>query len=557
MANAPRVFASLDSFLPPVPGRPLPGRGVANHQFLKALMRHGRFDAYHFFLPTADELRSFRSTYGAVAPGGAPISSLPRRALLARVRSTDYTVFHLADHASGFQPLCCLRNERAETPFPVTALSHSVSEPSAMSAYLAMGLQGPRAHDAILSASESGRAVLRASFDSLVASTRDRISPPLTFPMQLPVIPIGVDADALAAGDRVRGRAMLALGVDRVILLYVGRFSAHEKMDLFPLLHAFARARSRVGGESLELVLAGSRQGSPYADMLGMFAQALDVREHVHLLSDFSEDAKADLYAAADVFVSPCDNPQETFGLTVVEAMAAGLPALVSDYDGYRETVPADCGVFVPTYTGGSVGELADLAFLSERRSTHLRLGQGVALDLAALERAMVELAADPGRREALGRAGAAYARATYDWASLIPRYEALWDELHAAARDSGAASAPQPNRLRMDFGTVFAHYPTRQLVDGDRLVRTELGDSFLEVRRYPVYPEMAPLLKLRHVVSVVRAAEDGASFGELVASVADEVGDDRARQIVVWALKHGMLELSGRSDGPAAGRPG
>jgi glycosyltransferase involved in cell wall biosynthesis len=545
VADAPRVFASLDSFLPPVPGRPLPGRGVANHQFLKALMRHGRFDAYHFFLPTADELRAFRSTYGAVAPGGAPISSLPRRALLPRVRSTDYTVFHLADHASGFQPLCCLRNERATRPFPVTALSNSVSEPSVMSAYLAMGLQGPRAHDAILCASDSGRRVMQASFDSLVASTRDRISPPLAFPMRLPVIPIGVDADTLAAGDRLRGRTMLELGVDRVVVLYVGRFSAHEKMDLFPLLHAFARARSRPEGAFLELVLAGSRQGSPYADMLGMFAQALDVRPHVHLVSDFNEDAKADLYAAADLFVSPCDNPQETFGLTVVEAMAAGLPVVVSDYNGYRETVPADSGVFVPTYTAGTASELADLAFLSERRSTHLRLGQGLALDLAVLERAMVELACDPARREALGRAAASFARRTYDWARLIPRYEELCDELHAAARDASSADSHRPNRLRMDFGTVFAHYPTRTLADDDRLRRTELGTSFLEVRRYPVYPEMAPVLKLRHVVGVVRAAGDGASFAELVASLDDELNPDRARQIVVWALKHGMLELS------------
>jgi glycosyltransferase involved in cell wall biosynthesis len=544
VATAPRVFASLDSFLPPVPGRPLPGRGVANHQFLKALMRHGRFDAYHFFLPTADELRSFRSTYGAVAPGGAPISSLPRRALLARVRSTDYTVFHLADHASGFQPLCCLRNERATRPFPVTALSHSVSEPSAMSAYLAMGLQGPRSHDAILCASDSGRQVMQVSFDSLVASTRDRISPPLAFPMRLPVIPIGVDADALTAGDRLRGRAMLELGVDRVVVLYVGRFSAHEKMDLFPLLHAFARARSRPEGASLELVLAGSRQGSPYADMLGLFAQALDVRPHVHLISDFNEDAKADLYAAADLFVSPCDNPQETFGLTVVEAMAAGLPVVVSDYDGYRETVPADSGVFVPTYTAGTTSELADLAFLSERRSTHLRLGQGVALDLAVLERAMLELAGDPARREALGRAGAEFARRTYDWARLIPRYEALWDELNAAARDASPGNVHRPNRLRMDFGAVFAHYPTRTLAADDRLRATELGVSFLEVRRYPVYPEMAPVLKLRHVVGVVRAAAEGASYADLVASLADDLNEDRARQVIVWALKHGMLEL-------------
>lgn len=543
--GGPRIFGSLDSFLPPVPGRTLPGRGVANHQFLKALMRHGRFDAYHFFLPTAEELRAFRSTYGAVAPGGSPISSLPRRGLVHRLATTDYTAFHLADHTDGFQPLCCLRNERASAPFPVTALTHSVSEPTAMSTYLAMGLQGPRDYDAILCASPSGQRVMEASFASLVEATRDRISPPLTFPMRLPVIPLGVDADALSTGDRVRGRALADLAVDRVVVLYVGRFSAHEKMDLFPLLHAFARARSAPGGDPLVLVLAGSRQGSPYADMLGMFAQALGIREHVHVVTDFDEDAKADLYAAADIFVSPCDNPQETFGLTVVEAMAAGLPVVVSDYDGYRETVPGDAGILVPTYTAGAVAEVADLAFLADRRSTHLRLGQAVAIDLAHLERAIVELATDPGRRERMGRAGVAHVRQTYDWPRVIPQIEALWDELHAAAQDATAATAPQPNRLRMDFARIFAHYPSRVLDDGERLVRTELGRSFLEVRRYPVYPEMTPVLKLRHVVLLMEAAVEPTTLAELAARLEDDVDPDRARQIVLWALKHGMLELS------------
>ena len=37
--------------------------------------------------------------------------------------------------------------------------------------------------------------------------------------------------------------------------------------------------------------------------------------------------------------MSLADNIQETFGLTPVEAMAAGLPCVMSDWDGYRDTV--------------------------------------------------------------------------------------------------------------------------------------------------------------------------------------------------------------------------
>ncbi len=44
-------------------------------------------------------------------------------------------------------------------------------------------------------------------------------------------------------------------------------------------------------------------------------------------------------WASADVFCSLSDNIQETFGIVPIEAMAAGLPVVVSDWDGYKDTV--------------------------------------------------------------------------------------------------------------------------------------------------------------------------------------------------------------------------
>ena len=51
-----------------------------------------------------------------------------------------------------------------------------------------------------------------------------------------------------------------------------------------------------------------------------------------------SEQVKHQALAAADVAVSLVDNPQETFGLAVAEAMA-GVPLVVSDWNGYRDLV--------------------------------------------------------------------------------------------------------------------------------------------------------------------------------------------------------------------------
>ncbi len=544
-ADGPRLFASLDSFLPPVPGHTLAGRGVANHQFLLALMRYGSFEAYHFFLPTPEELRAFRTTYGAQAPGGASISSLPRRQLIERLEDTPYTVFHLANQSDWFQGLCSLRNERAGHPFPVTALIHDISDQANMNAYLAMGLAGPRPYDAIICTSDSGRNVLRACFNDLLAATGQRIQPPLSFPMRLPALPLGIDAAAMAQGDRARGRALARIPIDRTVLLYVGRFSAHDKMDVFPLLQAFSRLRNKPGGESLTLMMAGSRQGTPYVDMIQMWAQALGISDDVALLTDFDEESKPDIYAAADIFISPCDNPQETFGLTVVEAMAAGCPVVVSDYDGYREAVPEQAGIRIPTYSVGISADLSDMAPLSHRRSTHLRLGQGTAIDLRALTDALADLIANPGRRDELGRAAARHAERQYDWANVIPQYEVLWDELSAEAVAYWQEGPSRHNPLRLDYNRVFEHYPTRALRDDEQLVCTPLGQAFVKTGRYPVYPEMAPVLELGHAVVVVREAANPVSFKRLVDVLgAQSVEVARARRTVLWALKHGLLEL-------------
>lgn len=57
------------------------------------------------------------------------------------------------------------------------------------------------------------------------------------------------------------------------------------------------------------------------------------------------------MYNSADCFTSPIDNIQETFGITPLEAMSCGIPQIVSDWNGYRETVVDNVtGFRIPSY---------------------------------------------------------------------------------------------------------------------------------------------------------------------------------------------------------------
>ena len=56
-------------------------------------------------------------------------------------------------------------------------------------------------------------------------------------------------------------------------------------------------------------------------------------------LEPVTEETKRQALAVSDVAISLVDNAQETFGLAIAEAMAAGLPVVASDWSGYRDLV--------------------------------------------------------------------------------------------------------------------------------------------------------------------------------------------------------------------------
>ena len=103
----------------------------------------------------------------------------------------------------------------------------------------------------------------------------------------------------------------------------MGRLSIDKKGDLSPLLYCFRRLMDRHGPQ-LILVLAGG-ENPANQKLLTQTAQALGILGNVRILPNVSDEVKFNLYGAANIFVSPIDSLQETFGISIVEAMASGL----------------------------------------------------------------------------------------------------------------------------------------------------------------------------------------------------------------------------------------
>jgi glycosyltransferase involved in cell wall biosynthesis len=168
---------------------------------------------------------------------------------------------------------------------------------------------------------------------------------------RLEPMPRGVDRSLFHPGRRREGFwRRHGLG-DAPTLLYVGRISKEKNLEA--LLEAFARLRS--SGRRLQLALVGD---GPHRKELARRAHRPDVAFTGYLHG--AELAAA--YASADLFVFP--STTDTFGNAVLEAMASGLPAVVTDRGGPQEIVRRrNAGAVAapgPAPLAAAVGDLLD-----------------------------------------------------------------------------------------------------------------------------------------------------------------------------------------------------
>jgi glycogen synthase len=114
----------------------------------------------------------------------------------------------------------------------------------------------------------------------------------------------------------------------RKIVLYLGRLAAMKGVD------TFLRAAARVAATKPDTTFVVAGEGPEFGRLL-MLASHLGLSDHVLFLGKVTEEERATLLASASVFVLP--SVVEPFGIAAAEAMAAGIPAIVSKTSGIAE----------------------------------------------------------------------------------------------------------------------------------------------------------------------------------------------------------------------------
>lgn len=228
------------------------------------------------------------------------------------------------------------------------------------------------------------------------------------FPGDSVIIPNGIDCARFNSPDI---KPIDQFNDGRPNILFVGRFE--KRKGFRHLIRAYPYIKRAI--PNARLIVVGAYNDKDKAPFL-RYAHAHNLRG-VHFVGYISPEELPRYYRTATVFCAPSTG-FESFGIILLEAMAAGLPIIASDIAGYHTVVENNCdGVLVPPG------------------------------DEQALAEAVVNLLRDPARRKQMSESGRRKA-AQFDWSIIAQQVLDFYNQLIAAQPRAKAKSSTNKRRI-------------------------------------------------------------------------------------------------------------
>lgn len=453
----------------------LMGRHAAGDGFLQGFCRHSGVDSLYCYAQTQEHFEHFKKQAKHFSSTAQTHHWIPW---------TNWQ--ELSQVGCLFVPgpdlsnLAWQRRYGDQRAFSLFGITHTTASAKIMDGIGQLLLAPLQPWDAVVCTSESVRKMMQQVVSNYGVYLKDKFRLPALpdLPVQFPVIPLGVNCPDFDLPEdertnlRKQWRQNLQIAEDDFVALYVGRLSFHAKAHPMPMYSGLELAAQK-SGTKIHLILSGwFPNKSIQADFIDG-AKKFCPSVKIHCVDGRKTGTRHSIWYAADVFTSLSDNIQETFGLTPIEAMAAGLPVVVSDWDGYKETVRHGIDGFrIPTWIP-PVGQSSDVALAHAMGAINYDYyigyqSQYTAVDIAECARSYLRLIEDPSLRLEMAAAGKKRAKAMYDWSIIVQSYQKLWEEL-AKLRQSGKEYVSRQahrsgNPLRDDPTALFGHYATHIL---------------------------------------------------------------------------------------------
>lgn len=448
-------------------GKALMGRQSAGESFLRGYLQHGRAEEFWFWNVADrpnDELTAFIER---INPIGSKSSIIARHDRMGLGRAGN--VFITSPNVQ--REAWMRRSMRARDAYGISGITHTTASEWVMDTVADLLLAPIEPWDRLICTSSAVRASVEVELEAVRADYEGRLGATRLPEPQLVTIPLGINtADySVSEADRLRWRAELDIPEDAVVVLYLGRFNPKAKMNPLPMALALERA-AQAAGRPVAWVQAGWAVSAKDEKAFHNECRALCPSVLYREVDGRRPEVRFSIWSVADIFFSLSDNIQETFGLTPVEAMAAGIPCVISDWNGYRDTVRHGVDGFRVSTYAPAAGAGEDIAFRHANSWTNYDNYVGAASQLTAVDigetaGALLDLIENPELRARMGTSAQVQARAKFDWSVIIPQYEAMWADM-TERRLAATPETIQPRNLvsnprRLDPFQLFGGYPS------------------------------------------------------------------------------------------------
>lgn len=537
------------------------GNVIAADSIARALLTEGHADCHVFVQPYCKRLLAGRPEFTKPYVAVHSLDDIIRTGGAVPELQAWLNPLPTVSARDGIELSHRIRSAYSQQIYPIMLLTHGLSIHRMLyDFYLRLILEGAYPFDCLICTSQASRKATRNIMNTVLREFNREYHTHLTWDGRIELIPLCVDTAMFRPLPKDAMREKLKIPLGAFVLLFIGRLSL-LKAELRPMLHVFATLVKRHATHKLVLILCGTEDKGE-VDMLQQHARDLGIGELVRVCLNISHTDKAELLPAADVLLAPADSPQESFGLTPIEAMACGVPQVVADWDGYRDTVQhGKTGFLVPTYWTGCDGDLRETAALGGWMYDHMCLGQSVALDLDKLREYVSCLLQNGEIRAQMSHESRERAVNNYSHSAVANQYYRLVCDLALAAADYHGARQVKAVFSRPAYYQWFAHYASMPLSPDARVCVSDMGRLFAgscdkssasHCSGYIIDDGVVRLL-LAMAVSCGQAQGKGdvsnspCRIQELVSS-AKAVGVGPSAYIyrhVMWLIKHGYLNVS------------
>tara|TARA_B100000945_G_scaffold82814_1_gene63901 strand:- start:3868 stop:5526 length:1659 start_codon:yes stop_codon:yes gene_type:complete len=457
------IYYQSDSYS--ISQKKLMGRNAAGESFIRAYFKYDKSPNLCVYPISSIDLESFK-TKAKEFDRKESIEIISKNSL-----NKLANIGNLFIPGPGLDKFAYERSFSGHNSWSLCGITHTTSSSNAMDCLSSLVTAPIQDWDALICTSNSVKNHVIETINSQAEYLKNRLGISKLVLPQLPVIPLGIHTSdfSFSCSQKSSSRKTLNIDDNSIVVLYTGRLSFHAKAHPLAMYQALELA-SKESDKPIVLIECGWHANQSiqvaFADAADKFCPSIKV---INLDGRTSQNRSL-AWSSADIFCSLPDNIQETFGIVPIEAMAAGLPVVVSDWDGYKDTVRDGIDGFrIPTLIPGP-GLGADLAqrYSLEIDTYDMYCGYTsslISVDVLSAARAFIKLIQSPSLRESMGTSGLRRAKEIYDWSVIYKKYDDLWKHLHEIRTNTTKKEVNSkcwPGRVNPFKG--FSSYATNQL---------------------------------------------------------------------------------------------